>query len=200
MPRKFRRVVRKGYWKKNEKKSTTNHPLVTKDAALQTESITPDTNATEGHTSESREHLSLEDEFIQSESCPTAPSIGMAAQAYTNETEEHTTVSIEHSSLADELVQCPMASVPTIDMAVQACANETEEHTTEPIEHTSFAVRLVQSQSRPTIPNFDMAVQAYENLADNDYIMYEGNRDEKFLPLVTKHKGIFKDAKGTYKH
>ena len=44
-----------------------------------------------------------------------------------------------------------------------------------------------------------MAVKAYGNLADNNYIMCEGNSDEKFLPLATKHKGVFKDAKGMYK-
>jgi len=29
------------------------------------------------------------------------------------------------------------------------------------------------------------------------YVMCEGNADEKFLPLVNKHKGVFKDASGT---
>ena len=35
--------------------------------------------------------------------------------------------------------------------------------------------------------------------ANDDYMMCEGNNDEKFFPLVTKHQGIFKDAKGKYK-
>ena len=30
------------------------------------------------------------------------------------------------------------------------------------------------------------------------YIMCEGNADEKFLPLVNKHEGVFRDATGTY--
>ena len=39
-----------------------------------------------------------------------------------------------------------------------------------------------------------------ENLPPQDsnvgYMMCEGNKDEKFYPLVEKHKGVFKDASG----
>ena len=39
-----------------------------------------------------------------------------------------------------------------------------------------------------------------ENLPPQDssveYIMCEGNKDEKFYPIIEKHKGVFKDVSG----
>jgi len=36
-----------------------------------------------------------------------------------------------------------------------------------------------------------------DDYMDTRYIVYEGNNDEKFYPLILKHNGIFKDATGS---
>ena len=41
-------------------------------------------------------------------------------------------------------------------------------------------------------------VEAYDDEATSDGLVCEGNNDEKFGPLVAKHKGIFRNVKGTY--
>lgn len=45
----------------------------------------------------------------------------------------------------------------------------------------------VKKENKENLPPQDSSVE---------YIMCEGNKDEKFFPLVEKHKGVFKDVSG----
>ena len=58
---------------------------------------------------------------------------------------------------------------------------------------------------QPDCCKVDAAIQCSveenkENLPPQDssveYIMYEGNKDEKFYPIIEKHKGVFKNVSG----
>ena len=43
------------------------------------------------------------------------------------------------------------------------------------------------------------SVEACDDEATSDGLVCQGNNDEKFGPLVAKHKGVFRNVKGTYK-
>ena len=45
----------------------------------------------------------------------------------------------------------------------------------------------IEKENKENLPPQDSSVE---------YIMCEGNKDEKFYPLVEKHKGVFKDVSG----
>ena len=74
------------------------------------------------------------------------------------------------------------------------------------VEATQMNIEDAHMHTDPTTPNRFLAIDSgpsHEGY-DRDYgdgfevRMCKGNDDEDFLPLVCRHKGVFKDAKGNY--
>jgi len=55
----------------------------------------------------------------------------------------------------------------------------------------------VQSGSaNPSVVKISSVTDDSANDRENQFILCEGNNDEKFFPLVVKHNGLFKDSTG----
>jgi len=81
----------------------------------------------------------------------------------------------------DAAIQTELFITAGIDVGVQ-----TEESTILIVTTTDSAVQT------DDVPNKDVVLPD----VDNDEHICEGNNDDKFFPLVKKHKGIFMNAKG----
>jgi len=101
----------------------------------------------------------------------------------------------------DVAVQTDPIVLDTKEVEMQTL--EIEHHSNIPYEPVPMELaddpRSVDTEM-PDDP-FDTEILPSCNLppANDDHMMCEGNNDMKFFPLVTKHQGIFKDAKGKYK-
>lgn len=105
---------------------------------------------------------------------------------------------------ADSLVDLVVQTDPQFSIDDHMVHSETQ---TDGIMHETTAVQtdiLISGQTKTVetqteiVAVLDAGVQVGEPLAKNEMRLCIGNNDEKFLPLVTKHKGVFKDVTGLY--
>ena len=102
----------------------------------------------------------------------------------------------QHDSLVDSAVQTDLQFNTDVDMPY--LGTETVD-----IEQDSVAVQTDTDLSETTsvetqtevIEKQDVELQANEL---DEMMICIGNSDEKFHPLVAKHKGVFKDVTGLY--
>lgn len=106
--------------------------------------------------------------------------------------------SITEASTQTDLADiCATDAEPSIGgvITVEACTQ------TEPVD---ISESMDGDQTDPvaftrTTATIDVNLTSgHEQQQEMPYIVCEGNADDKFLPLVNKHKGIFRDATGTY--
>ena len=88
----------------------------------------------------------------------------------------------EASSDSDEV--CEAQNVETKEVAVQ----------TEPVPHLVTVEMATQTDEE--VQTADGETQVDSTMFNDDYMLCEGNNEQKFHQLIVKHKGIFKDAKG----
>lgn len=142
MPRKFRRVLRKGYSQKKSAKTS-----VEKEASL-------------AHNDDEDNVFDTTEVSVQTETALTAM-ISVEVQ---------TDLIIDPDCYKlDAAVQSDLTIHPDcckLDVAIQC---------------------NVEEENKENLPPQDGSIE---------YITCEGNKDEKFYPLVEKHKGVFKDVSG----
>ena len=155
MPRKFRRVLRKGYSQKkdslhNEATSDTEDSVLdTTEVSVQTESIF--TNLT---TIAVQTDIQTETIFTNLTTIAVQTDI-QTETIFTN----LTTIAVQ----TDIMIHPDCCQ---LDAAIQ-CS--------------------IEEEIKENLPPPDSNIQ---------HVICEGNKDEKFYPLIEKHKGIFKDISG----
>lgn len=148
MPRKFRKVVQKGYYKKE-----VVERIPTGDS--DDEHVSNASRFTE--TATQTDHIQLEVQKID-------------ASIQTDDS---------------EVVQI-MKSVTT-----QTESEMMSNDMTQTQSEMMMSNNMTQTASEPMMSN-DMEIEPIII----DYVICEGNNDERFQPLIIKHKGIFKDSTG----
>ena len=86
---------------------------------------------------------------------------------------------------------------------VQAASVETQTDDLPPTQLTSVSAQtdIVEYKDVAIQTDDDMCVtgDVQEEQEEEELALCEGNPDEKFIPLVVKHKGVFRDVTGIIK-
>jgi len=100
------------------------------------------------------------------------------------------------SASSEEFVEMVDAETQTEENVKLADAGtQAEPLTTETSMQTDDTVVLSETLTSSETNNLQLVGDK-----ENQYVLCEGNNDEKFYPLVLKHNGIFKDSSGMYNY
>ena len=205
MPRKFRRVVRKGYSKAKSAKSAKSM-----GEAQQSGHVTCSEEEEESASclvTTGSGVQSFAEAFTLTDLHASHPSTDISFRCSTREVSTQTDLCAMQLSTSEASIQTELS---TISIRTCTVCTQTEDTsvTCHPVSHSPHqsgkCVTIEYSQYVThllyTIDEGTHETAVFGASSSLGHVECEGSRDEKFLPLIERYKGVFKDSSGTNSH